>query len=146
MYISKGKDYISEDGTEAEGYVDSEEAVATTEFLADLIAKGYASVDPIQDEFLNKACATMIGGSWEVATLEANADFDWGVTYYPVSDTGKAVSPCGDWSAAISRDCADPEAAADNIETEYEAKYSGLGEKIKRAVIGRGEASAEEDE
>lgn len=47
----------------------------------------------------------------------------------------------------LTRDLhADPEAAADNIETEYEAKYSGLGEKIKRAVIGRGEASAEEDE
>ena len=47
----------------------------------------------------------------------------------------------------LTRDLhADPEAAADNIETEYEAKYSGLGETIKRAVIGRGEASAEEDE
>ena len=32
---------------------------------------------------------------------------------------------------------ADPELNADNIETEYEAKYSGLGEKIKRVVIGR---------
>ena len=32
---------------------------------------------------------------------------------------------------------ADPEANAGNIETEYEAKYSGLGEKIKRVVIGR---------
>ena len=38
----------------------------------------------------------------------------------------------------ITRDLhADPEAAADNIETEYEAKYSGFGEKIKRVVIGR---------
>ena len=37
----------------------------------------------------------MLGGSWEVATLEANADFDWGVTYNPVSETGTAVSPCG---------------------------------------------------
>lgn len=30
------------------------------------------------------------------------------------------------------------ERAAFNIETEYEAKFSGLGEKIKRVVIGRG--------
>lgn len=38
----------------------------------------------------------------------------------------------------ITRDLhADPEANALNIETEYEAKYSGYGEKIKRAVIGR---------
>ena len=45
----------------------------------------------------------MLGGSWEVATLEANADFDWGVTYYPVSETGTAVSPCGDWAAVVAR-------------------------------------------
>ena len=53
----------------------------------------------------------MLGGSWEVATLEANADFDWGVTYYPVSETGTAVSPCGDWAAAVSKDCENPDAA-----------------------------------
>ena len=86
MYISKGKDYISEDGKTAEGYVDSEEAVETTAYLADLIAKGYANVDPIQDD------------------------------YYPVSDTGKAVSPCGDWSAAISRDCENVEAAGEFLQ------------------------------
>ena len=53
MYLSAGKDYISEDGTEADGYVNSEEAVKTISFLADLIAKGYATVEPIKDEFLN---------------------------------------------------------------------------------------------
>ena len=38
----------------------------------------------------------------------------------------------------ITRDLhADPERNADNIETEYEAKYSGFGEKIKRIIVGR---------
>lgn len=38
----------------------------------------------------------------------------------------------------ITRDLhADPERNAENIETEYEAKYSGFGEKIKRIIIGR---------
>ena len=38
----------------------------------------------------------------------------------------------------ITRDLhADPEANASNIETEYEAKYSSFGEKIKRVVIGQ---------
>ncbi len=38
----------------------------------------------------------------------------------------------------ITRDLhADPEHNDKNIETEYEAKYSGLGEKIKQVVIGR---------
>lgn len=112
MYISNGRDYISADGTTADTYVNSAEAVETTAFLAGLIADGYANVDPITDEFLNKACATMLGGSWEVATLEASAGFDWGVTYYPVSDeTGAAVSPCGDWSAAITKGCEYPDEA-----------------------------------
>ncbi|MDO4648297.1 MAG: sugar ABC transporter substrate-binding protein [Eubacteriales bacterium] len=148
MYISKGKDYISEDGTEASGYVDSEEAVETTQYLADLIAKGYANVDPIQDEFLNKACATMIGGSWEVATLEQNADFDWGVTYYPVSDTGKAVSPCGDWSAAISRDCEDADAAGEFLQwlmsTDNVATYAAaIAKPATRNSAYENEAMAE---
>ena len=112
MYLSAGKDYISEDGKEADGYVNSEEAVKTTSFLADMIAKGYANIEPIQDEFLNGACATMIGGSWDVSLLEESAEFDWGVTYYPVNDdTKEAVSPCGDWSAAVSKDCENVDAA-----------------------------------
>ncbi len=38
----------------------------------------------------------------------------------------------------ITRDLhADPEKLETNIETEYEAKFSKLGEKIKRVVIGR---------
>jgi len=129
MYISEGKDYISEDGTTADGYVNSDEAVKTTAFLADLIAKGYANVDPITDEFLNGACATELGGSWDVAVLEENATFDWGVTYYPVADdTKKAVSPCGDWSAAISKDCENVEAAGEFLSwlmnTENVASYA----------------------
>ena len=35
----------------------------------------------------------MIGGSWEIATLEQNADFDWGVTYYPVNAETKKQFP-----------------------------------------------------
>lgn len=94
MFISNGKDFISDDGSTAEGYVNSPECVETAEYLANLIANGYANIDPIQDEFLNGACATMLGGSWDIAILGASADFDWGVTYYPVSDnTKKAVSP-----------------------------------------------------
>ena len=148
MYISKGKDYISDDGKTAEGYVDSEEAVETTAYLADLIAKGYANVDPIQDEFLNGACATMIGGSWEVATLEANASFDWGVTYYPVSDTGKAVSPCGDWSAAISRDCENVEAAGEFLQwlmsTDNVATYAAaIAKPATRNTAYENEAMAD---
>lgn len=117
MFISNGKDFISEDGAVAQGYVNSPESVETAEYIANLIANGYANVDPITDEFLNGACATMLGGSWDIATLEANAEFDWGITYYPVSDrTKKAVSPCGDWSAAVSKNCDNVEGAGEFLQ------------------------------
>lgn len=149
MYLSAGMDYISEDGAEAEGYVNSEEAVATTTYLADLIAKGYANIDPIDDEFLNGACATMLGGSWEVATLEANADFEWGVTYYPVNDDTKtAVSPCGDWSAAVSKDCENVEAAGEFLQwlmsTDNVATYAAaIAKPAARSSAYDNEAMAE---
>lgn len=44
--------------------------------------------------------------------------------------------------ADITRDLhADPDRAAENIETEYEAKYSGMGETIKRVIIERAKVS-----
>lgn len=117
MFISNGVDFISDDGAVANGYVNSPECVETAEYIANLIANGYANVDPITDEFLNGACATMLGGSWEIATLEANATFDWGITYYPVSDRTKtAVSPCGDWAAAVSKNCDNVEGAGEFLQ------------------------------
>lgn len=129
MFLSNGKDFVSADGSTAEGYINSSECVETAAYLAGLIANGYANIDPIQDEFLNGACATMLGGSWDVAVLEASATFDWGITYYPVSDkTKEAVSPCGDWSAAISKDCKNVDAAGQFLQwlvnTDNTATYA----------------------
>ena len=149
MYLSAGKDYVSADGSAAEGYVNSPEAVKTTAYLAELIAKGYANVSPIQDEFLNGACATMLGGSWDVSLLEAGAAFDWGVTYYPVCDeTGKAVSPCGDWSAAVSKDCKNVDGAGEFLawlmNTENVASYAAaIAKPATRASAYNDPAMAE---
>ncbi len=117
LFVSNGTDFVSDDGSTADGYVNSASSVETVEFLAGLIANGYANIDPITDEFLNGACATMLGGSWDVATLEESASFEWGVTYYPVSDTtGEAVSPCGDWSASVSKNCENVDAAGEFLQ------------------------------
>ena len=146
MFVSNGVDFVSDDGSEIDGYVNSAEAVETVEFLASLIANGYANIDPIDDEFLNGACATMLGGSWDVATLEESADFEWGVTYYPVSDnTGLAVSPCGDWSAAVSKNCENVDAAGEFIQwlmtTENVATYAAaVAKPASRATAYEEEA------
>ena len=55
--------------------------------------------------------------------------FEWSVLETAAADL-KILS--------LTRDLhADEDLCRDNIETEYEAKFSGLGEKIKRIVIGR---------
>ena len=132
FWISNGTDFVSEDGSQAEGYVNSDAGVEAATFLNSLIQEGYANIDPIEKEFHNGKAATMLGGSWEVATLENEyPDLNWGVTYFPVSDTTKTnVSPTGDWAACVTKDCEDMDAAkevmnfllsADNVTTYAKA-------------------------
>lgn len=112
FWISNGTDFVSEDGSQAEGYINSQEGIEAAEFLNSLIQGGYANIDPIQKEFHNERAATMLGGSWEVATLEKDyPDLNWGVTYFPVADNGGIfTSPTGDWSASVTKNTQDMEA------------------------------------
>lgn len=112
FWISNGTDFVSEDGSVAEGYINSEKGIEAATFLNDLIQNGYANVSPIQQEFHNGNAATVLGGSWEVATLKAQfPDLNWGVTYFPVADNGGInTSPTGDWAACITKN-ADADAA-----------------------------------
>lgn len=112
FWISNGTDFVSDDGTTADGYINSQQGIEAASFLNDLIQKGYANISPIQQEFHNGNAATMLGGSWEVATLKSQfPNLNWGVTYFPVADNGKIhTSPTGDWAACITKN-ADAEAA-----------------------------------
>ena len=112
FWISNGTDFVSEDGSKADGYINSQARVEAATFLNELIQNGYANLDPIQKEFHNERAATMLGGSWEVATLEKDyPDLNWGVTYFPVADNGQIpTSPTGDWAAAVTRDTQDKDA------------------------------------
>ncbi|MDO4273795.1 MAG: extracellular solute-binding protein [Eubacteriales bacterium] len=114
FWISNGTDFVNEDGSKADGYVNSEKGVEAAEFLNSLIQEGLADIDPIEKAFHNGKSATMLGGSWEVATLENEyPDLNWGVTYFPVADNdGINTSPTGDWAACITKD-ADVEAAGE---------------------------------
>ena len=53
----------------------------------------------------------MLGGSWEVATLENDyPDLNWGVTYFPVAENGILTSPTGDWAASVTKNTQDMDA------------------------------------
>lgn len=62
--------------------------------------------------------------------------FDWSIQEIRAADL-KILDITRDLHAATEAIEDPEERAAFNIETEYEAKFSGLGEKIKRVVIGR---------
>lgn len=117
FWLSNGTDVISADGTTADGYINSKEGVEAAEFLKKFIDEGIANIDPIPNEFGEGKSATCLGGCWDVATLENSyPDLNWGVTYFPVAENGKATSPTGDWTYSITKNAKDPEAAAAVIE------------------------------
>ena len=127
FFLEAGAEFVNKDGSSADGYVNSEASVKTMEYLNRFIKNGYANIDPVKDEFLNGKAATLLGGSWNVQDLE-KSNLNWGVSYYPVSNDGKAVSPTGDWSAAITKDSKNPEAAKEVLKwfmnTENIASYA----------------------
>lgn len=110
FFLEDGAQFVSDDGSEAEGYINSDKVVETAEYLNKFIQEGLANVDPVKDEFLNGKSALCIGGSWTIGQLE-QTDLNWGMSYYPVSNDGKAVSPTGDWTAGVTKDAEDPELA-----------------------------------
>lgn len=110
FFTEGGAEFVNEDGSKADGYVNSDASVKTAEYLNEFIKNGYANLDPVKDEFLNGKAATLLGGSWNIADLE-KSNLNWGVSYFPVADDGKAASPTGDWAAAITRDSKNPDAA-----------------------------------
>ena len=109
FWISNGTDFVNEDGSSADGYLNSKEGVEAAQFLNSLIQDGYANIDPIHKELHNFRASTMLGGSWEVATLEKDyPDLNWGVTYFPVADgDGVLTSPTGDWAASVTKNAQD---------------------------------------
>lgn len=122
FWTENGVNLIREDGLDAEGYVNSAASVETAEYLNQFIQNKYANLDPVKDEFLNGYAATMLGGSWNIADLE-KSDLNWGVSYFPVSDSGKASSPTGDWSAAITKDCNNVDKAGEFIQHIMDSSY-----------------------
>jgi multiple sugar transport system substrate-binding protein len=64
-----------------------------------------------QNLFANGTIGMLIGGDWQIPFLTKNMKAEWDVTYMP-RDVGMA-SDLGGNAIAISRDCKNPDAAAD---------------------------------
>ena len=102
---------VSEDGSKADGYINSEKSVETAAKLQKFFDEKLANIDPTPTEFQDQKAAMWIAGNTnQMVQFEQFPDLHWGATYLP--KTGDhVVSNCGSWTLGISKDCKDPDAA-----------------------------------
>lgn len=111
LFESAGAPLVSEDGTKAEGYINSKASIEVANTLQKFFTEKLANIDPTPTEFQDRKAAMWIAGNVnQVVQFEDFPELNWGATYLP--KTGKSVvSNCGSWTLGISKDCKDPEAA-----------------------------------
>lgn len=113
FWVSNGTDIINAEGTTSTGYLNSDKGIEAATYLNKFIQEGISNIDPLPTEFYDGKAAMMLGGSWEISVLQNDyPDLNWGVTYFPVANGGKPVSPTGDWSYTITKDAKDLDAAS----------------------------------
>ena len=62
--------------------------------------------------FAAGSLAYMVGGPWNLDSLSANSDVNWGVALQPVFEGGTPVTPTGSWALSINAFSKNKEAAA----------------------------------
>lgn len=111
--IANGAELLSEDGSKADGYINSEAAIETGEYLQKFADEGLINIDPTATEFQEGGCATKLAGAWIMPTLE-DVDFNWGVTFIP-KQKQDAGSTSGGWTVGITPNCENVDAAMEFI-------------------------------
>jgi fructooligosaccharide transport system substrate-binding protein len=120
-----GADVISPDGSTAQGYLNSPEALEALQFYQDLYRKhGVAAVEMPPAPFENDKLGMTILGSWAISELQQTPDFvlgeDYGVA--PLPKGKNQVVPNGGWALGISSKTKHPEEAWEFVKfaTGYE--------------------------
>lgn len=111
--IANGVEMISEDGSQAEGYINSAAAVETGEYLQKFANEGLINIDPTATEFQEGGCATKLAGAWIMPSLE-EVDFNWGVTFIP-KQKQNAGSTTGGWTVGVTPNCKNVDAAMEFV-------------------------------
>ena len=104
--------------------LDAPEAIEALQYWTDLVQKGYASKDVINQQqndvmnsFMAGNYAMAVGGPWELPRIQKDAKFDWRVTTLPVKD-GKNIqaSSLGGFHFAIPKGAKEVDGAFRAIE------------------------------
>lgn len=90
LFESAGAPLVSEDGTKAEGYINSEASIEVANTLQKFFTEKLANIDPTPTEFQDRKAAMWIAGNVnQVVQFEDFPELNWGATYLP--KTGKSV-------------------------------------------------------
>lgn len=121
-----GADVISPDGSTAEGYLNSPEAIDALQFYQDLYRRhGVASVDMPHAPFETDKLGMTILGSWAIWELQQTPGFvlgeDYGVA--PLPKGKNQVAPNGGWALGISSKTKHPEEAWEFV--KFASGYEG---------------------
>ncbi|MBO9599461.1 MAG: sugar ABC transporter substrate-binding protein [Cohnella sp.] len=97
--VSNGGSYLSEDGSTAVGYLNSEATVDAFKKISDLYNVDQVAPNPAElialkgiDLFATGQVAMNVNGSWAQGDLRNNPDIDFGVVSLPTMSTGKKTS------------------------------------------------------
>ncbi|MFJ5759125.1 ABC transporter substrate-binding protein [Neobacillus sp. NPDC093182] len=120
-----GADVLSPDGSTAQGYLNSPEALQALQFYQDLYHKhGVASAEMPPAPFETDKLGMTVLGSWAMSELQQTPDFvlgeDFGVA--PLPKGQNQVVPNGGWALGISSKSKHPEEAWEFVQfaTGYE--------------------------
>ncbi|WP_320128658.1 sugar ABC transporter substrate-binding protein [uncultured Sphaerochaeta sp.] len=128
MLVQNGTDLISADGSTTTGFLNSPKTVEFLTYLKRFYSEKLVNIEPTPTEFFDGKSAMLIGTCYQISTLRSKyPDKNWGVTYYPVSNAGKAGTPTGSWTIGMTTNAKDKEATFALLDymTNTEANISG---------------------
>ena len=113
LMLGFGADQINRDNyIEAEGYLNSPQAIAFANWLHGLVDKGYVDRRPADDKgFISGRTAIHYTGSWSVGQYQEVFGDDLAILPVPDMGNGPAIGG-GSWQWAISNSCRYPQGAA----------------------------------
>ncbi|CAM4091790.1 sugar ABC transporter substrate-binding protein [Paenibacillus alkaliterrae] len=115
LWISGGTDLVNDEGTKADGFVNSEQGIEAAAFLQKLANEKLFNIDPKPTEFEEGKAATKLGGPWNIPGFKNYPDLEWGITYFPKKAGGALTAPSGSWAVGVSADSEHPKEAAEAV-------------------------------
>lgn len=145
--MSKGSPVIGDDGLTVEGIINDQGWVDAFTYYQNMFTqlKGAPQEDTVgaSELFIGGKMAMLLGGPWNINSLiNADPDFEWGVSRHPYFEGGEIVTPTGSWHVGINKNTPHPEASKTFLHwlttgagAAFRWDHSGRGLSANRSVL-----------